>query len=117
MIKVLNQYVPRHWALLVGSETALILLTLLVALGLAAGGGRTASLAGLVSKAVLITVVCQLALHYCDLYTPGRQPDGAGVVLRVLDAMGVASLLLALVYWLAPGMRVATGLIVGAVMG
>lgn len=117
MIKVLNQYFPRRWAVLLVSESLLILLALAAAVMVDAGGWpANVPPAGLVLKAVLITLVCQLCLHYSDLYTPESRASGNEVVGRLLQALGIASLVLALVYWLLPSARLSTGLVVSAVL-
>ncbi|MGH9394977.1 MAG: TIGR03013 family XrtA/PEP-CTERM system glycosyltransferase, partial [Terriglobales bacterium] len=71
---------------------------------------------GLALKALLITLICQVCLHYSDLYTPDSHPTAAEVLARMLQALGIASLVLALVYWLLPQTRLSTGLVVGAVL-
>ncbi|MGH9395105.1 MAG: nucleoside-diphosphate sugar epimerase/dehydratase, partial [Terriglobales bacterium] len=117
MIKVLNQYFPRRWAVLLVVESLLILTALAVAVVWDSGGWPLASPAsGLALKAVLITLVCQICLHYSDLYTPNTRPSGAEVLARMLQALGIASLVLALVYWLLPQSRLSTGLVVGSVL-
>lgn len=116
MIKVLNQYFPRRWAVLLVGESLLILFALAVAVIVETGGWPDNSLP-LVWKAVLITLVCQVCLHYSDLYEPNARPAGGEVLSRLLQALGIASLVLALVYWLLPEARLSTGLVVGAVVG
>ncbi|HVA62664.1 MAG TPA: hypothetical protein VNF74_02980, partial [Terriglobales bacterium] len=117
MIKVLNQYFPRRWAVLLVGESLLILLALAAAVALESGGWPTnAPPLGLLLKAVLITLVCQICLHYSDLYTPNSHPTGAEVLARLLQALGIASLVLALVYWLLPEARLSTGLVIGSVL-
>lgn len=118
MIKVLNQYFPRRWAVLLVGESLLILLALAAAVALESGGWPTnAPPLGLLLKAVLITLVCQICLHYSDLYTPNSHPTGGEVLARLLQALGIASLVLALVYWLLPEARLSTGLVIGSVLG
>jgi len=117
MIKVLNQYVPRRWAVLLVGESLLILMALATAVALESGGWpTTAPPLGLLLKAVLITLVCQLCLHYSDLYTPNSRASGGEVLARLLQALGIASLVLALVYWLLPETRLSTELVVGSVL-
>ena len=117
MIKVLNQYFPRRWAVLLVGESLLILLALTAVVVWDSGGWPPASPAtGLALKAILITLICQVCLHYSDLYTPNSRPSGAEVLARLLQALGIASLVLALVYWLLPQARLSTGLVVVSVL-
>ncbi len=118
MIKVLNQYFPRRWAVLLIGESLLILAALAAAVALNDGGwpgGATAP--SLILKAILITCVCQVCLHYSDLYSPQDNASGREVTAKLLQALGIASLILALVYWLLPEVRMSTGLVVGSVLG
>ena len=117
MIKVLNQYFPRRWAVLLVSESLLILLGLMAAVVWDSGGlPLAAPTAALALKALLITMICQVCLHYSDLYAPDSHPSGAEMVARMLQALGIASLVLALVYWLLPQARLSTELVIGAVL-
>ena len=118
MIKVLNQYFPRRWAVLLIGESLLILAALAAAVALNNGGWPGgATTPGIVLKAILITCVCQVCLHYSDLYSPQDNASGREVLAKLLQALGIASLILALVYWLLPEARMSTGLVVGSVLG
>lgn len=117
MIKVLNQYFPRRWAVLLVGESLLILLALAVAVALQQGGWPDSAGPSLVWKAILITLVCQLCLHYSDLYEPNAQAASGQLLGRLLQALGTATLMLALVYWLFPQARLSTGLVAGSVVG
>lgn len=117
MIKVLNQYFPRRWAVLLVGESLLILLALAIAVAVQEGGWPDGSSLALVWKAILITLVCQLCLHYSDLYEPNAKAAGGQLLARLLQALGTATLVLALVYWLLPEARLSTGLVAGSVVG
>lgn len=117
MIKVLNQYFPRRWAVLLVGESLLILLALAIAVAVQEGGWPDGASLGLIWKAILITLVCQLCLHYSDLYEPNAKAAGGQLLARLLQALGTATLMLALVYWLLPEARLSTGLVAGSVVG
>src|ERR1700712_4192043 len=53
---------------------------------------------GGLAKALLITAICQLSLYYCDLYDLRTAGDRRDVFVRLLQALGATSILLALVY-------------------
>jgi sugar transferase (PEP-CTERM system associated) len=118
VIKVLNQYFPRRWAVLLVGESLVILLALTTALALQSGGGFPAVMPPLPveMKALLITLVCQVCLHYSDLYEPNSGAAGRELLTRLLQALGIASLALALIYWLLPELRLSTGMVVGSVV-
>lgn len=112
MIKVLNQYFPRRWAVLLVGESLLILLAMASVAWLQAGGWPiTPPPLSLICKAILIALVCQVCLHYSDLYEPNTRPAGGMVLTRLLQALGIASLVLALIYWLLPQLRLSTGMV------
>ncbi len=118
MIKVLNQYFPRRWAVLLIGESLVILLALSTALALQAGDWPAVMPSvPVVLKALLITLVCQVCLHYSDLYAPNSGAAGRELLTRLLQALGIASLALALIYWLLPELRLSTGMVVGSVVG
>ncbi|HVB39604.1 MAG TPA: sugar transferase [Terriglobales bacterium] len=117
MIKVLNQYFPRRWAVLLLSESLLILLALTTAVALDSQYSPSAApLLQVLPKVVLITLICQVCLHYGDLYAPEGHSTASEVVARMLQALGLASLVLAMVYWLLPQVRLSTSLVVGSVI-
>jgi sugar transferase (PEP-CTERM system associated) len=116
LIKVLNQYFPRRWAVLLVSESCLILLALAAAVALEARGWPERPVTPLLLKAVVITIICQICLHYSDLYTPESQSRPGEMLARLLQSLGIASLILALLYWLVPGLRFRTAPVVGAVL-
>jgi sugar transferase (PEP-CTERM system associated) len=60
-------------------------------------------------RVLLIVVVCQLCLHYSDLYDL-RTIEGKGdLARRVLRAIGATSLILGIAYWLFPLLVVEQG--------
>src|SRR3954465_282494 len=54
------------------------------------------------TKALLITGICQLSLYYCDLYDLRKVGDRRDVFVRLLRALGATSIILALVYFWFP---------------
>ncbi|GAB6146594.1 TIGR03013 family XrtA/PEP-CTERM system glycosyltransferase [Desulfocicer niacini] len=55
-----------------------------------------------------ITVICQLSLYYFDLYDLNVSNSVPEIIIRLLMALGSASIVLALIYWLFPMTIVAT---------
>jgi sugar transferase (PEP-CTERM system associated) len=50
-------------------------------------------------RALLVLIVCQTTLHYADLYDVRFASDIRDLVVRLLQAIGFASILLALIYF------------------
>lgn len=113
MIKILNQYFPGRLFVLLVTENALILLGIWIALSYHLGGFGQADLSFpvLFGKVVLITAICQLCLYYSDIYDLRSITSRLDVVLRVLQALGAASLILAGIFYLVPQMRLGQGIV------
>ncbi len=60
-------------------------------------------------RVLLIVVVCQLCLHYSDLYDLRTVADKRDVARRLLQAIGATSLILGIAYWLFPLLVVEQG--------
>jgi sugar transferase (PEP-CTERM system associated) len=63
-------------------------------------------------RASLIAVVLQVCLHYCDLYDFRTLKDRRGVVTGLIQALGVASLVLALIYYWIPELIIGRGVFI-----
>src|SRR5438093_9653763 len=60
-------------------------------------------------KALLIVVICQICLHYGDLYDIRGVVDPRDLLLRLLQPLGVASLILAVLYFWFPDLIIGRG--------
>ena len=81
---------------------------------LAAGLQDTDRLAESVWKVGLVTIVCQLCLYYNDFYDLTLVQSNRELVVRLLQAVGAASILLAALYLAAPGLMIGDGIFVSA---
>jgi sugar transferase (PEP-CTERM system associated) len=119
MIKVLNQYFPGRLFVLVATENILIML------GIWAGivyrtGGQSISLLDhptLFGKALLITVICQFCLYYGDIYDLRTMSSRMEVLMRVMQALGAAALILAALFYFLPETRLGTGIVETSILG
>ena len=75
-------------------------------------------------KALLVTVVTQGCLYFADLYDPRKIADRREMFIRILQALGAASFILAAIYLWAPDLGLGRGvfliaavLVIGAVIG
>src|SRR5688500_12074951 len=104
----------RRGTALVASETLLILGAVVLAWYLLLDPSPGSALTPLLTKALLITVVCQLCLYSRDRY--GRQlgADRQDLVARVLQALGVMSIVLAIVYAMFPDLVIGPGVFAAA---
>jgi sugar transferase (PEP-CTERM system associated) len=113
MIKVLNQYFPGRLFVLLVTENVLILLGIWAALIYHLGGLQADlfTYPVLFGKVLLITVICQVCLYYADIYDLRNISSRLEVLMRVLQALGVAALILAAVFYFFPEMRLGEGIV------
>jgi sugar transferase (PEP-CTERM system associated) len=60
-------------------------------------------------RAVIVAVVLQLSLHYCDLYAIRTAHSRRDLVVGIIQAMGATSLVLAVVYYWVPTLIIGRG--------
>ncbi len=65
-------------------------------------------------KIALVTLLCQLCLYYNDFYDLTIVHTPRELVVRLFQATGAASILLAAVYLVAPGLMIGNGIFVSA---
>jgi sugar transferase (PEP-CTERM system associated) len=80
--------------------------------------------AALWGRAVLVAIVLQICLHYCDLYDLRTLSDRRDLITGLLRALGAASVILAIFYYWIPALVIGRGvtaissiLIIGLVAG
>ena len=66
------------------------------------------------SKALLITAVCQMCLYYCDLYDLTGTRDPRRLLARLLQAIGATSIILAAIYFCFPVLIIGRGVFLSA---
>lgn len=103
--------VPVRMAMLATIEHLLIVMAVVLATTLRFGLDQL-SLVDLLSRAVLIAIVLQVALHYCDLYDLRTLKDRRGLVVSLIQALGGASLVLAALYYWVPSLVIGRGVFV-----
>jgi sugar transferase (PEP-CTERM system associated) len=113
MVKILNQYFPGRVFLLLVTENVLIILGIWATVSLQTGWGAFGLLpdSALLSKVLLITVVCQICLYFNDLYDLKSIHSRAEILIRALKSFGAASIILALIYTVVPQARFGRGVV------
>src|SRR6185437_3175642 len=114
MFRLAGQYVPRKSVLLAGTEAFLIIVSFWVAAWLRLGDVRalasdSAESYQLPVKLATVIFICMLCFYYNDLYdlrAVARRPE---LLIRVMQSLGVASLILAFLYYAIPGLMVGRG--------
>lgn len=116
LISIGGHYFPRRTLILALSETALLTAALLVAtiLRFPRLPSAYAFLADHYNwyRFILVTGICQLAFYYNDLYDLRRATRSRSVLLiRLLRALGIAFLTLAILYYVFPQVRLERGIV------
>ncbi len=97
--------------LLIGIETGVIVSAIVAAayLRLGADAWPLVTGAGGIGRTLLLAGVTQACLYYADLYDLRVVADRGELLLRILQALGVAALILSLVYFWFPSMVIGRG--------
>ena len=105
-MRVFNRYVSqRHLTVFTGE-----LLVIFGSTAFVAHMYRPADdLVSAAGKGAVVTVLCLLCLYYNDLYDLTVVRTSREVIIRMLQAVGTASILIALLYLVLPGLAVADG--------
>jgi sugar transferase (PEP-CTERM system associated) len=109
-MQLFNRYVSTRSLTVFGGEMLLIF----GSVALAASLQDTPDLAGNVWKIGLVTVVCQLCLYYNDFYDLTLVQSSRELVVRLLQAVGAASIVLAALYFTNPDLMIGDGIFVSA---
>jgi sugar transferase (PEP-CTERM system associated) len=103
----------RTWRsfVLVAGETALLAAAVVISSALMGGPQAWDLLADntAILRVLLIVVVCQLCLHYADLYDLRTITTKRDFMSRLMRAIGATSLILGIAYWLFPLLVVEQG--------
>jgi lipopolysaccharide/colanic/teichoic acid biosynthesis glycosyltransferase len=109
-MQLFNRYVSTRSLTVFAGELVLIF----GSVALAASLQDTPDLAGNIWKIGLVTVVCQLCLYYNDFYDLTLVQSSRELVVRLLQAVGAASIVLAALYFANPDLMIGDGIFVSA---
>ncbi len=110
-LRVFNKDLPLRNLLFFMGEGVLIYAAVLMAAFLRLGNAQAAFLSGeVLRKALLIMVVCQTCLYYNELYNLKVTDTYLELGLRLTKAMGIASIILALIYYCIPSLMMGRGI-------
>jgi sugar transferase (PEP-CTERM system associated) len=112
-MQVFNRYVSTRGLTVFATE----LLLISGSVALAAAAQNAQNLTGNLWKVGLVTIVCQLCLYFNDFYDLTIVQSNRELVVRLLQAAGAASILLAALYVAAPGLMIGDGIFVSALIG
>src|SRR5690348_7335724 len=114
MVRIFNTYFPRRVVLLVLSETLLVFFALLGVILFYNRADLTAVFADGrdLAQITVIGLLCIISLYYQDMYDPKLTAEPSQFLSRLARALGIASIVLALIYVLFPAAELKGGLAV-----
>jgi sugar transferase (PEP-CTERM system associated) len=118
MIKILNRYFPGRLFVLLITENLLILVGLWVALAFRMGNLRVpvSDYTIVVSKALIVTFICQICFFYADLYDLRTITSKLHIVVRLLYGLGAASLIISVLLYVVPDIGFEKGIIEASIV-
>jgi sugar transferase (PEP-CTERM system associated) len=109
-MQLFNRYVSARRLTIFAGE----LLLIFGSVALAAFVQHTPDLVGNFWKIGLVTVICQLCLYYNDFYDLTIVHSSRELIVRLLQAAGAASIVLAALYFIQPQLMIGNGIFVSA---
>jgi hypothetical protein len=109
-MQLFNRYVSTRSLTIFAGE----LLLIFGSVALAALLQNTPDLASNLWKVALVTVICQLCLYYNDFYDLTLVHSNRELVVRLLQAAGAASIVLAALYFVLPQLMIGNGIFVSS---
>ena len=109
-MQVFNRYVSTRGLTVFAGE----LLLIFGSVALAALVQHTPDLSANLWKIALVTLVCQLCLYYNDFYDLTVVHSNRELIVRLLQAAGAASIVLAAIYFVKPSLMIGNGIFVSA---
>ena len=111
ILRISNKDVPLRNLLFVVGEGVLIYVAILVAAFIRFGNAHDSFLSlDILSKAMLIMVICQLSIYFNDLYNLQVTDTYLELGLRLTRAIGIASITLAITYYCIPSLLLGRGI-------
>lgn len=116
MLRLFKQYYPVRNAIFVVGEGLFIILSVMIASWLIIGQDFIVMDRAMFFKTLLIAAVCQLCLYYNDLYDLTVTDTYLELFIRLLQALGVSAILLALIYLLFPVCIIGRGIFILSIL-
>ena len=111
MLKIGGQKVPTKTLVLLLSESLLIVLGLALATAMRFASSRWEYAGGNpVVRFLIVVLMCEFALYYNDLYDVEVMKSRSGLLIGLLQALGVACIGLAMIYYITPGVSLGRGI-------
>jgi sugar transferase (PEP-CTERM system associated) len=111
MLRIGGQRIPTKTLVLLASESLLIILGLALATTLRFASSRWEYAGGhTIMRFLVVVLMCEFALYYNDFYDIEVMKSRSRLVIGLLQALGIACIGLALIYYIAPGISLGRGI-------
>ena len=112
MLRLFQKYYPIRNVIFASGEGLVIYLSVLIAAYIKIGNDLQMFDYLIIFKTLLITVVCQISLYYNDLYDFKITNNYVELGIRLLQALGIATIFFGIVYYLVPQLMIGEGIFV-----
>jgi sugar transferase (PEP-CTERM system associated) len=104
MVRIFNVYYPNRSFVMFCSEILITVLTFVASAVILHPHGSYAALwtPGAIAQLFVMALVCLFCMHYFDMYDARTFARKRELLFRLLQVLGVASLLLGIIYYLVP---------------
>jgi sugar transferase (PEP-CTERM system associated) len=112
ILRILNKYIPVHKLIFFFLETIFFLGMVILGayLRFLSDASIFMTYEGLFLKAFLIVATVQLSLYYFDLYDLRIKRSNLELVVRLLQSLGISSIILAVLYYMFPTLIIGRGI-------
>ena len=112
MLRFFRQYYPIRNVIFATGEGIVIYVSVVIAAWFRIGTDFSLFDKWVILKSLLITITCQLSLYYHDLYDLKVVHNIKELGTRLLQALGVVTILFGMMYFFAPGLMIGEGIFV-----
>ncbi|MBC2733208.1 MAG: TIGR03013 family PEP-CTERM/XrtA system glycosyltransferase [Desulfobacteraceae bacterium] len=112
MLRLFRKYYPIRNVIFASGEGLVIYLSVIIAAYIKLGSDLHVFDDWVFFKSMLITVVCQIALYYNDLYDLKVTNNYVELGIRLLQALGIATIFFGIAYYLIPQLMIGEGIFV-----
>jgi len=110
MIRLFRQYIsPRKTVFIIGEGILIFLAVSLASFFILGRKTGMVSMLGIIwPKVLLIAIIAQLSLYFNDLYESKTSDSNIDLASRLIQSVGITSIILAIIYFLWPDMIIGT---------
>jgi sugar transferase (PEP-CTERM system associated) len=112
LLRLFRQYYPIRNVIFATGEGLFIYLSVIIAAWIKIGSDIALFDKWIILKSLLITITCQLSLYYHDLYDFKIVYNIQELGIRLLQALGIVTILFGMAYFFAPGLMIGEGIFV-----